>query len=88
MAGPVNAPRIVTIGEKNPAEFLVQVMKGLNLTHFTATGPVPLVKVLAAEAQRQLGYHPEGYSGPDHISTETLAGGTVVTRWDCRASCD
>lgn len=84
----MNAPRVVVIGDKDPAEFLVQVMKGLRRVHFTATGPVRMVKILAAEAQKQLGYFPEGYGGPDHIAHEDLAGGTVVTRWDCAASAD
>ncbi len=81
-------PRVVVIGETNPAQFLVQVMPGLRLTNFVATGPVKLVKLLAQEAQKQLGFFPEGYGGPDFITHEELAGGTWKTCWNCRASCD
>lgn len=80
----MNAARAVTVGEKEPAEFLVIVTPGLRYLNFTATGPIPAVKILAQDIQNQLGHMAPGYGAPELMQHEALAGGTYASRWRCR----
>lgn len=43
---------------------------------------------MAKKEQIRLGYHPNGYGGPDDINVIENQDGDIELKWSCYASCD